>query len=40
MRNVIGGFWVGFGLCWGFLVAGGRAAVLIKISERLTELVR
>lgn len=32
MKNVVGGFCVGFGLCWGVMVAAGLAAVLFKAS--------
>lgn len=32
MKNVVGGFCVGFGFCWGAMVAFGGAAVLVKAS--------
>lgn len=35
MRNVIGGLCVGFGFCWGVMIAVGLAAVLINATGRL-----
>ena len=35
MKNVIGGFCVGFGFCWGVMIAVGLAAVLVKVTGPL-----